>query len=119
MLSKIDNLKEMMDEQNLNNYIKSVIEISFVTNKYINDMEPWTLSKTDKERMNTVLYIALDQIAKISILLNPIIPNSTEKVIRALNIKKESLDLSFIKSNKIFNDDITLDSLEILFKKFK
>ena len=67
--SKISSLRDMMNDQNLNSYIKSVIEISFITNKYINDMEPWTLKKKDLERMNTTLYVSLDQIAKISILL--------------------------------------------------
>ena len=59
-----------MDNQNLNNYIKSVIGISFLTNKYINDEEPWKLKKSDIDKMNNILHIALEQIAKISILLS-------------------------------------------------
>ena len=43
-----------MDNQNLNNYIKSVINISFLTNKYINDTEPWKLKKVDKNKMNNI-----------------------------------------------------------------
>ena len=39
-----------MDSQNLNNYIKSVISLSFLTNKYINDEEPWKLKKTDVDK---------------------------------------------------------------------
>ena len=34
-----------MNNLDLNGYIKSVIEISFLTNKYINDEEPWKLKK--------------------------------------------------------------------------
>ena len=68
------NLKNEMNDQNLNNYIKSVINISFLTNKYINDEEPWKLKKDNIEKMNNILHLSLDQIAKISILLNPIIP---------------------------------------------
>ena len=116
--SKVDKLRGMMNEQNLNGYIKSVIEISFITNKYINDTEPWSLKKKDINRMNTVLFVALDQIAKISILLNPIIPNSTTKVLNALNIKKNFINLSFIEDNKVFKNDIKIDKLEILYKKF-
>ena len=47
-----------MEQQNLNGYIKSVIDISFLTNKFINDMEPWALKKKDVKRMNTVLFIS-------------------------------------------------------------
>ena len=39
------NLKNDMNKQNLNSYIKSTINISFLTNKYINDEEPWKLKK--------------------------------------------------------------------------
>ena len=81
-------------------------------------MEPWSIIKTDKKRMNTIIYIALEQIAKISILLNPIIPNATEKVLKAMNIPRDLWNLSFIKTNKIFKKDITLNKLDILFKKF-
>ena len=61
------NLKNEMNHQNLNNYIKSVLSISFLTNKYINDEEPWKLKKSNIEKMNNILHLALEQIAKITI----------------------------------------------------
>ena len=106
-----------MDNQNLNNYIKSVINISFLTNKYINDEEPWKLKKTDKEKMNNILHLALEQIAKISILLNPIIPNATSKVLACLNVKENIRNLSFLDGNNVIKDDIVINDLKILFKK--
>ena len=109
------NLRKFMDEQNLNSYLKSVIDISFLTNKYINDEEPWKLKKSDLDKMNNILYISLTQIAKISILLNPIIPNSSNKVLDALNIK--SRNLSFLDGKDIMSDVIHIKPLKILFKK--
>ena len=106
-----------MNNQNINNYIKSVIDISFLTNKYINDREPWKLKKKDIEQMNNVLFIALEQIAKISILLNPIIPESTAKVLDALNLEKNKRNLSFLDGKNLFSKDIEIKSLNILFKK--
>tara|TARA_Y100000590_G_scaffold263255_1_gene295418 strand:+ start:1343 stop:2881 length:1539 start_codon:yes stop_codon:yes gene_type:complete len=111
------NLRNDMDNQNLNNYIKSVINLSFLTNKYINDEEPWKLFKTDKEKMNNILHISLEQIAKITILLNPIIPDSTTKVLEALNIKKELRNLSFLDGEIIIPDGLEIKKLNILFKK--
>ena len=110
-------LRNEMRNQNLNNYIKSIIDISFMTNKYINDEEPWRLKKSDTEKMNNVLHISLEQIAKISILLNPIIPRSTSKVLSALNIKTELIDLSFIDGSNILADQVEIQELDILFKK--
>ena len=106
-----------MDSQNLNNYIKAVIDISFLTNKYINDEEPWKLKKNDVDKMNNVLHIALEEIAKISILLNPIIPLASNKVLDSLNIDSKSRNLSFLDGEKIIPDKIKIKKLEILFKK--
>ena len=111
------NLRNEMDNQNLNTYIKNVIEISFLTNKYINDEEPWKLKKTDKKKMNNILHTALEQIAIISILLNPIIPESSNKVLKALGIKPDSTKLAFIEGKQILKDDVIIKDLDILFKK--
>ena len=110
-------IRNEMNNQNLNNYMKSVINISFLTNKYINDEEPWKLKKNNIEKMNNILHIALEQIAKISILFNPIIPNATSKVLDALNIKPELRNLSFLDGSNIFTNEIKINELDILFKK--
>ena len=110
-------LRDEMNKQNLNNYIKSVINISFLTNKFINDEEPWKQKKVDIDRMNNVLHLALEQIAKISILLNPIIPESTTKVLNALNIKNDSRNLSFLDGKNVLKDKTEVNELNILFKK--
>ena len=107
-----------MSNQNLNIYIKSVINISFLTNKYINDEEPWKQKKGNIEKMNNILHLSLEQIAKISILLNPIIPEASTKVLDALNIKTESRNLSFLDGNNILTDKVEIKQLDILFKKF-
>ena len=106
-----------MHNQNLNNYIKSVINISFLTNKYINDEEPWKLKENNVEQMNNILHISLEQIAKISILLNPIIPNASAKVLNALNINIKLKKFSFLGGKNILTDEIKIKKLDILFKK--
>ena len=106
-----------MNNQNLNIYIKSVINISFLTNKYINDEEPWKQKKINIEKMNNILHLALEQIAKISILLNPIIPESSKKVLDALNVKAKFRNLSFLGGNNVLADKIKVKQLDILFKK--
>ena len=112
-----DKLRELMDDQNLNSYIKSVIDISFLTNKYVNDEEPWKLKNTNVKRMNDILFISLEQIAKISILLNPIIPEKSTKVLDALNIDTKLRNLTFLDGKKIIDGDVMIKKLDILFKK--
>ena len=86
-----------------------------MTNKYINDEEPWKLKEINKEKMNNILDISLQQIAKISVLLNPIIPKSSKKVLEALNIK--DINLSFLDGKQVIPNSIKINNLEMLFKK--
>ena len=113
------NLRELIDNQDLNNYMKSVISISFLTNKYINDEEPWKLKKGNIDKMNNILHLSLEQIAKISILLNPIMPKSTSNVLDALNISAKDRNYSFLDGSKIIPDKINISTLNILFKKIE
>ena len=111
------NLRKDMNNQNLNNYIKSVINISFLTNKFINDEEPWKLKESNIEKMNNILHLSLEQIAKISLLLSPIIPIAATKVLAALSINKDLVKLSFLDNKNILKKKVELKSLDILFKK--
>ena len=113
----IDKLIQLIDEQDLNIYIKKVIEYSFDSNKYFNDSEPWSLKKTDENRMNSVLYSIVEQIKNISILLLPIIPNSANKILDVINVSKEQRVISDINKSKTLNHNKELGKIEILFKK--
>ena len=116
--NNIPNLINLMNKQNLNDYIKMVVKFSFEANKYFNDSEPWTVKKTDIAKMNVILHTATEQIKNISILLNPIIPNATAKVLKTLNIDKSEIKIENIKNSKILDYDKELGNLEILFTKF-
>ena len=96
----LDNLKNslpkltnLMNNQNLNEYIKMVVRFSFDANKYFNDSEPWSVKKKDPDRMKTILFTIVQQIKNISILLNPIIPNATNKVLSIINFSSENIKI--------------------------
>ena len=106
-----------MNQQNLNEYVKMVVNFSFEANKYFNDSEPWAIKKKDLERMNVILFTITQQIKNISILLNPIIPDSTKKVFDTINIKDKEIKLKNILNYDLFDHDKELKDLEILFTK--
>ena len=115
----IPKLVELIDKQNLNEYIKMVVNFSFAANKYFNDSEPWSLKNNDLERMETILYTICEQIKNISILLNPIIPLATNKALKIMNIDEKNISIKNIIKNKFLNHDKDLQNLEILFKKIE
>ena len=115
----IPKLIDYINKQNLNEYVKSVVNFSFEANKYFNDSEPWALKKKDPERMNTILHTIVEQIKNISILLNPIIPISTQKVLNSIHISEKEISITNILKDNTLNCDLELKSLNILFKKIE
>ena len=125
-IALIENIKKnvpilisFINNQNLNEYIKLVVDFSFEANKYFNDSKPWSLKDKDLKRMNTILYTIVEQIKNISILLNPIIPISTKKVLNAINITEKNISIESIRKDNILDNNKELQNLDILFKKIE
>ena len=119
LINEVPNLIKMIDDQDLNTYIKSVINFSFDSNKYFNDLEPWKLKKENLNRMNTVLYCILNQIKSISILLYPIMPNSIEKNFLFLGLDKKDILIKNITNIKFLKPGQKINKTDILFKKIE
>ncbi len=119
IIKKLPKLKEMMNNQEINLYIKEVINFSFNSNKYFNDLEPWKLKKTNLSRMNTVLYCILNQIKSISILLHPVMPNSIERTLESMGLKNDDIKLSKVEDLKLLKPGNSIKKGDILFKKIE
>ena len=117
--NSLPKLISLMNKQELNEYIKTVVGFSFDANKYFNDSEPWAVKKNDPERMNAILFTIVEQIKNISILLNPIIPSATNKVLAMINISTENIRIDNIKDDNILKNKKEIGNLEILFTKIE
>ena len=113
-----DDLVKYSDNQDVNSYINFIVERLFSANKYFNDQEPWK-KKNDKLRMNTIIYVALELIRKVTILLYPIIPSSSLKVLGIFGINEEKINFVSIKENSYLKKGLKLSKLDILFKKIE
>ena len=114
------NLKKIVDfvdNQDLNSYIKTVVQYSFTANKYFNDSEPWSLKKTDIIKMNKIVNISLTQIFYIAILFYPVIPITSQKILQVFDIKEDDISFNLIKDKDAIKMGSTLKNLDILFKK--
>ena len=57
------------------------------TNAYFAEQEPWTLRKNGElDRMNTVLYVTLEVVRQVALLLQPVMPDSTAKLLTLLGV---------------------------------
>ena len=109
-------IKKNIDNQNINFYLNFIVEQLFIANKYFNDQEPWK-KKDDKQRLNTIIYVSLEIIRKISILLYPIIPQSSLKALQIFNIDESHIDFDSILNNNFLNPGHKINKIGILFNK--
>lgn len=115
------NIKEQLEEL-LNGFRfrdaqKEAMNLARIGNKYLADMEPWKLAKTDIERTATVLNVALQIAANLSIAFEPFLPFSSEKLRKMLNI--EHAEWSQLGSIDLLPAGHSLGEVSLLFEKIE
>lgn len=88
-----------ISEQAIQKYANELIEMVWEANKYIDEMAPWTLKKTDPERMATVLYVIMEVLRHVAILYQPIIPGSANKILDLLSVPKDQRTFSHLEGD--------------------
>jgi methionyl-tRNA synthetase len=93
-LAELSNLKseiaKSIDNFRFREALKIAMDMARLGNKYLADMEPWKLIKTDPEKVKTVINTSLQIAANLTIALEPFLPFSMEKLRGFLNIEKLS-----------------------------
>ena len=82
-----NNLEELKIDKIINdimNFIRSI-------NIYMEKNEPWKLVKVDKEKAGNVLYHCAESLRLAAILLSPIMPKKTEKILDNIGCSDKSL----------------------------
>lgn len=95
-LAELPKLKNAIDDH-LENYrfrqaLKAFMDIARLGNKYLADTEPWNTIKTDEERVKTIMYVSLQITAALSVLAEPFLPYSADRIRKILNINAFNWD---------------------------
>ena len=109
-------------EENIENYrfreaLKDAMNLARLGNKYLADSEPWTLVKTDPERVKTILNVALQITANIAVAIEPFMPFTAEKVLKLLQIGKPGWDE--LGSTALLEAGHVIGTPELLFEKIE
>jgi len=88
MNTVIDNLEKFLDELQTHRYLEELWKLFSIGNKAIEEHAPWVKMKEDKkdEALATVALIA-NILAKASVMLNCIMPNTTKTISEALGFE--------------------------------
>jgi methionyl-tRNA synthetase len=81
---------DLVAAQAFNRALEAVFAVVAEANRYVDSQAPWTLRKTDQERMRTVLYVLAETIRRVAILLQPFMPDSMAKLLDQLAVPADA-----------------------------
>ncbi|MDW3211558.1 MAG: methionine--tRNA ligase [Reichenbachiella sp.] len=85
-------ISESIEKYRFREALAHLMDLARLGNKYLADTEPWKLIKTDEKRTATILNVALQIAANLSILCEPFLPRTSEKLATMLNMDGEKWD---------------------------
>lgn len=119
-LTEIKNVKANV-ETSIESYrfreaLKEAMNLARLGNKYLAEQEPWKVVKTDAERVKTIMNIALQITANLTVILEPFLPFSMDKLRGWLNIDKLSWSQA---GDDILEDGHVVQKPGLLFEKIE
>jgi methionyl-tRNA synthetase len=113
----LDSLIKTFNKLEIHNYLKNIIQLCSEVNKYVNDSAPWSIKEDNLGKRDVIIYVVLDFIRKISILLQPIIPEKTKIILDSLDVNENDRYIKNINKNFALKQDNKIKKINILFKK--
>ena len=83
--------------------LSELMNFARLGNKYLADEEPWKQVKTDPERVQTIMYVALQIAAGLSVLSEPFLPFTSKNLTGMLNLEKGA-----VAWNEVSEKDVLL-----------
>lgn len=97
--------------------LSEMMNLARLGNKYLTDMEPWKIFKTDPEKVKEILNVSLQIVANLSILSEPFLPFSAHKLQNMINLSGKLWNDA--GSDTLLNAGHELNKPELLFERIE
>lgn len=120
-LKEFENIKSSiesyLDTYRFRDALKEAMSLARIGNKYLADTEPWKVAKTDMQRVETILNIALQITANLGIVFEAFLPFSAKKIRMFVNM--ENLTWNQLGQMNLLPAGHQLNQPELLFAKIE
>lgn len=110
-------VEKSLDTFRFREALKIAMDMARLGNKYLADMEPWKVVKTDEERVKTIMNVCLQITANLTIVFAPFLPFTMDKLRGFLNL--EELSWSELGRTDILVAGHKVNKPELLFEKIE
>lgn len=116
--SNVPTITKLMEEKKFHLAMEEILAIATAANGFIDREAPWTLKKTDPERMEHVLYALAECIRCIGILLQSFMPSSSQKILGQLHVGENARSFAHLSTEFALSPGTPLPPPEPVFPRF-
>jgi methionyl-tRNA synthetase len=107
-----------MATQQIHHALNAVWAVVAEANRYFAGEAPWALAKTDPQRQRTVLYVTAEVVRQIAILAQPVMPESSGKLLDILGIPADQRDFTALGGTTRIKPGTTLPTPTGIFPRY-
>ncbi|CAL2057797.1 methionine--tRNA ligase [Tenacibaculum sp. 190524A05c] len=98
---------------------QELMNLARLGNKYLADEEPWKVIKEDEERVKTIMYVALQIAAALSIVSEPFLPFTSSKLKSILKVDENLSWNDVTEKEALLPEEHQIGKAELLFSKIE
>ncbi|MEO9572258.1 MAG: methionine--tRNA ligase [Polaribacter sp.] len=98
---------------------QELMNLARLGNKYLADEEPWKVIKIDAERVQTIMYVALQISAALAIVSEPFLPFTSTKLKGILNLDETLTWENVTEKDILIPENHQINKAELLFSKIE
>jgi methionyl-tRNA synthetase len=110
-----ENVETCIENYRFREALKEAMNLARLGNKYLADAEPWKVIKTNPERVKTIMNISLQITANLTIICEPFLPFSMEKLRMLINLNE--LKWEYAGKSDLLAPGHLINKPELLFEK--
>ncbi len=114
----VEKSRAEIDKFLIHNALAVIWDVIGEANRYITVQEPWSLKKTDPERMATVLYVVAEILRCAGIMAQCVMPTSAEKLLDLLHIPNDARSFAHIHADHALKSGVELPKPSPVFPRY-
>ena len=110
-------IEQALEQFKFREALMHLMDLARLGNRYLAETEPWKLIKTDKDRVATIMNIALQIAGNLTILSEPFLPHTAKKLVHQLDL--DSILWSHAGGIDLLPSGHTIKKATLLFEKIE
>jgi methionyl-tRNA synthetase len=110
--------RNAMATQQIHQLLNTVWSVIAEGDRYFAGEAPWALAKTDPARQRTVLYVTAEVVRQIAILVQPVMPTASAKLLDSLGVPDDERDFAALGGTKRIAPGTALPAPQAVFPRY-